>query len=156
MSKSKCCFQADCFVLCYSVASRASFENIKSKWLPELEKYNIPIVLVGMCPYSVKNLSLHTLTLFLFLTITGTKSDLKLGPNTIETEEGEKMCQKINANRFLECSAKNYENINEVFYEAVRATSVGKPEPEPDYGCHREDCRWLVVWSCCDLLKCIK
>lgn len=39
--------------------------------------------------------------------------------------------RKINANQFLECSAKNYENINEVVYEAVRAAVAGPP-PEPE------------------------
>ncbi|KAG8330976.1 hypothetical protein J6590_051344 [Homalodisca vitripennis] len=39
----------DCFLLCYSVGSRSSFENILSKWHPEIKHHcaNVPIVLVG-------------------------------------------------------------------------------------------------------------
>lgn len=55
---------------------------------------------------------------------------------------------KINANQFLECSAKNYENINEVIYEAVRASAAGIPEVEPQNQCM--EC--LASLSCCMFL----
>ncbi|KHN30987.1 Rac-like GTP-binding protein 7 [Glycine soja] len=40
---------ADVFLLCYSLISKASYENISKKWIPELRHYapNVPIVLVG-------------------------------------------------------------------------------------------------------------
>lgn len=64
----------------------------------------------------------------------GTKSDLEVGINIVHTEEGERLMRKINANQFLECSAKNYENINEVVYEGIRAAVAGVPaEPEHSY-----------------------
>lgn len=56
-------------------------------------------------------------------------------PNSVRTEDGEQMRAEINANQFLECSAKNYENINEVIYEAVRASVAGRPEMESDSSC---------------------
>ena len=36
-------------VLCFSIISPASFQNIKQKWVPELRQHcpNVPIVLVG-------------------------------------------------------------------------------------------------------------
>lgn len=37
----------DVFILCYSMDNRTSFENIFSKWYPELSPYNKPIILVG-------------------------------------------------------------------------------------------------------------
>lgn len=40
-------FQANVFILCYSLDNRSSFENILSKWYPELKPFNVPIVLVG-------------------------------------------------------------------------------------------------------------
>lgn len=61
--------------------------------------------------------------------IAGTKTDLEHGVNIVQPEEGEKLRRKINANQFLECSAKNYENINEVIYEAIRAAVAGPIEP---------------------------
>lgn len=59
----------------------------------------------------------------------GTKNDLM---RSVKVSEGERMQRKINANQFLECSSKNYENINEVIYEAVRAAAAGLPEPQPE------------------------
>lgn len=56
-------------------------------------------------------------------------------PNSVTIEEGEQMRAEINGNRFLECSAKNYLNINEVIYEAVRASVAGVPEVESDSSC---------------------
>ncbi|RID60499.1 hypothetical protein BRARA_F03651 [Brassica rapa] len=40
---------ADAFLLAFSLISKASYENIYKKWLPELKHYapTIPIVLVG-------------------------------------------------------------------------------------------------------------
>jgi small GTP-binding protein len=48
----KCFYQdADCFILCYDVSNRDSFNNIDQKWLPELrtiDKWPIPVNLVGI------------------------------------------------------------------------------------------------------------
>lgn len=63
----------------------------------------------------------------------GTKSDLTVGINIVQVEEGEKMRRKINANQFLECSAKQNDNINEVIYEAIRAAVAG-PIEQPNAG----------------------
>jgi hypothetical protein len=40
---------ADVFLLCFSVKGPTSFQNIKTKWIPELKQHapNIPILLVG-------------------------------------------------------------------------------------------------------------
>lgn len=40
----------------------------------------------------------------------------------IPTEEGERLKKKLKAVSFIECSAKEFKNINEVIYEAVRAS----------------------------------
>lgn len=72
---------------------------------------------------------------FFFFSKTGTKCDLSIGANNVRTEEGERMKRKINANQFLECSAKNNENIIEVIYEAVRATANGRLDDEPTNEC---------------------
>ena len=41
--------QTDVFIVCYSVISPASFENVKTKWYPELNHHSpgTPIILVG-------------------------------------------------------------------------------------------------------------
>lgn len=41
--------QTDCFLLCFSVNSRSSFENIAIKWYPEIQHHcpKIPVILIG-------------------------------------------------------------------------------------------------------------
>lgn len=56
-------------------------------------------------------------------------------PNSISAEEGENMRMEINANQLLECSAKQFVNINEVIYESVRASVMGVPEVESQSSC---------------------
>jgi len=40
----------DCFVVCFSLKDRESFENVRRKWIPEITQHNpnIPYVLVGL------------------------------------------------------------------------------------------------------------
>lgn len=42
-------FQTDVFLVCYSVASPSSFENVTSKWYPEIKHHcpDAPLILVG-------------------------------------------------------------------------------------------------------------
>lgn len=48
----------------------------------------------------------------------------------VKKEEGEKLARQINANFFIECSAKDNINIQECVQEAVRATIFGVPQKE--------------------------
>ena len=40
---------AQVFLVCFSVVSSSSFENVKTKWVPEIQHHapNVPIILVG-------------------------------------------------------------------------------------------------------------
>lgn len=60
--------------------------------------------------------------------------------NSVSPDEGVNMKIEINANQFIECSAKTYTNINEVIYEAVRASVAGVPEMEDQSGSCLECC----------------
>ncbi|OWR43241.1 hypothetical protein KGM_204314 [Danaus plexippus plexippus] len=89
-----------CFLVCYSVGSRSSYENVGHKWYPELKHFSssVPIVLVA------------------------TKTDLRAsGQAVITTQEGKVLKRKIRAVQLVECSALERENMHEVFEEAVRA-----------------------------------
>ncbi|XP_017879420.1 ras-like GTP-binding protein RhoL, partial [Ceratina calcarata] len=91
----------DCFLVCFSVNSRNSYENVANKWQPEIKFHcpNTPIVLVG------------------------TKGDLRKeeSADTITAKECKKMKKKVKAYKYVECSALNRENLDEVFTEAIRA-----------------------------------
>ena len=121
--------RAHCFLICYSIDSETSYENIKLKWMPEIKEIqeNTPIVLVG------------------------TKLDLRPqngASGYVTTEMGEKLRRKINANSFVECSAKEGLNVKLAVHEAVRASIAGIPEPDEeeshclDLGCFTIDWCW--------------
>ncbi|XP_044743963.1 ras-like GTP-binding protein RhoL isoform X2 [Chrysoperla carnea] len=103
-----------CFLLCYAVNSRPSFDNILSKWYPEVKHFkpDIPIILVA------------------------TKIDLRNDPtlDTISTAEGKRLRKKIKAYKLVECSAKNQEGLDDVFTEAVRA-AVSAPKTKQFGNC---------------------
>ncbi|XP_065206998.1 ras-like GTP-binding protein RhoL [Planococcus citri] len=89
----------NCFLLCYSISNRSSFDNIITKWHPELKKYcpDVPIILVA------------------------TKCDLRTTPKEVITlSEGKRMSRKIRARKHMECSALHNKGLNEIFEEAVR------------------------------------
>ncbi|XP_043263984.1 ras-like GTP-binding protein RhoL [Colletes gigas] len=91
----------DCFLICFSVNSRNSFENVVNKWYPEIKYHcpNTPIVLIG------------------------TKGDLRNTENvdTISLKDCNKMRKKVKAYKYIECSALKRDNLEDVFVEAIRA-----------------------------------
>merc|ERR1712002_527118 len=108
----------DVILMCFSIDSPDSLENIPEKWTPEVKHFcpNVPIILVG------------------------NKKDLRNDPNTIKElgkmkqepvkpEEGRAMAEKINAFAYLECSAKSKEGVREVF-ETTRAALQKKIRPK--------------------------
>jgi len=110
----------DVFLICFSLFSPDSFENITKKWVPEITEHaeNTPIILVG------------------------TKLDLRSKPDAIQllkennqeaisTEQGRELAQKIGAKRYLECSALTQEGLAKVFEEAVKVILFPNKEEEP-------------------------
>lgn len=108
--------QTDVFLICFSVVSPSSFENVTSKWCPEIKHHcaDAPILLVG------------------------TKIDLREDKETLQSlsdagqvpvkrEQGQKLANKIRAVKYLECSALTQRGLKQVFDEAVRA--VLRPQP---------------------------
>uniref|UniRef100_A0A0A9DL56 Rop6 n=1 Tax=Arundo donax TaxID=35708 RepID=A0A0A9DL56_ARUDO len=98
---------ADVFVLAFSLISRASYENVIRKWMPELRRFapNVPVVLVG------------------------TKLDLRdhrayladhPGASTITTAQGEELRKQIGAAAYIECSSKTQQNVKSVFDTAIK------------------------------------
>jgi len=102
--------QTDVFLICFSLTSPASYENVRAKWYPEVSHHcpNTPIILVG------------------------TKLDLRDDKETIEklrekklcpitTAQGLQMDKEVNSTKYLECSALTQKGLKQVFDEAIRA-----------------------------------
>lgn len=101
---------SDVLVLVYSIINPHSFENVKSRWLPELRQYcpGVPIVLVAakidLRESEEASLRLHDKGLAL-----------------IPTSEGARLAHEINAYAFVECSAFTQSGLSDVFVAAIRA-----------------------------------
>lgn len=107
--------QTDVFLVCFSIISPASFENVKSKWYPEIQHHcpNVPTILVG------------------------TKSDLradsavqdqlaKKGLSMVSKESALTLCRDIGAVEYHECSALTQDGLKNVFDRAIH---VGLHKP---------------------------
>ena len=100
----------DVILMCFSIDSPDSLENIPEKWTPEVKHFcpTVPIVLVG----NKKDLRYDE----------GTRRELgKSKQEPVKTDEGRTMAEKIGAYAYLECSAKLNEGVREVFETATRA-----------------------------------
>jgi len=102
--------QTDVFLICFSVMSPASFENVKEKWLPEVHHHcpGVPCIIVG------------------------TQIDLRDDPTLmeklarqkqkpVEFMQGDKLARELGAVKYVECSALTQKGLKNVFDEAIVA-----------------------------------
>ena len=102
--------QTDVFLICFSLISPASFENVRAQWYPEINHHcpTVPIILVG------------------------TKLDLREDKETLEKlrekkcspigfQMGLTMAKEVAAVKYLECSALSQKGLKTVFDESIRA-----------------------------------
>jgi len=112
--------QTDVFLVCFSVTSPASFENVREKWFPEVHHHcpGVPCLIVG------------------------TQVDLRDDPQVreklakqkmspVRKEDGERMAKELGAVKYVECSALTQYKLKDVFDE------VGYLPSGP--GCERGD-----------------
>ncbi|CAF5187305.1 unnamed protein product, partial [Rotaria sp. Silwood1] len=94
--------QTDVFVVCFSVISPTSFTNITNKWMPEI-RHHCPDKPVILC---------------------GTKIDLRedreylnqlqqQNIQPIKHEQGQRLCRKIRAFKYVECSALTQKGLKQ-------------------------------------------
>ncbi|BFZ03668.1 hypothetical protein BsWGS_06707 [Bradybaena similaris] len=116
--------QTDVFLICFSLISTTSFENVRAKWFPEVGHHcpSTPIILVG------------------------TKLDLREDKETIEKlrekklspityPQGLAMAKEIGAVKYLECSALTQKGLKNVFDEAIRSYLLPKPQQKKKNKC---------------------
>lgn len=102
--------QTDIFLICFSVVSPASYENVRGKWFPEVKHHcpSTPVILVG------------------------TKTDLRDDAGTLQKlkekklqpmseQQGMGLAKEIGAVKYLECSALTQTGLKNVFDETIRA-----------------------------------
>ncbi|KAM3842943.1 transforming protein RhoA isoform 3-T3 [Diretmus argenteus] len=100
----------DVILMCFSIDSPDSLENIPEKWTPEVKHFcpNVPIILVG----NKKDLRNDE----------HTRRELaKMKQEPVKPEEGRDMANRIAAFGYMECSAKTKDGVREVFEMATRA-----------------------------------
>ncbi|KAK0552614.1 Rho GTPase [Tilletia horrida] len=102
--------QTDVFLVCFSVTSPASFENVKEKWFPEVHHHcpGVPCLIVG------------------------TQVDLRDDPAVVDKlarskqrpvsfDAGERLARELGAVKYVECSALTQKGLKNVFDEAIVA-----------------------------------
>ncbi|KAF0036224.1 hypothetical protein F2P81_011536 [Scophthalmus maximus] len=105
----------DVILMCFSVDSPDSLENIPEKWTPEVKHFcpNVPIILVG----NKKDLRNDE----------HTRRELaKMKQEPVKYEDGKEMAARISAYGYQECSAKTKDGVREVFEMATRAALQAK------------------------------
>ena len=96
----------DVFLVCYSVVSKSSFENIAEKWIPEILEHcpDAPYIIVG--------------------TKTDLRSDEALqskAEKVYSKSEGEALAKEHKAHCYMECSALIQQGTKDLFDAAIRA-----------------------------------
>ncbi|KAL9137631.1 MAG: hypothetical protein Q9175_001150 [Cornicularia normoerica] len=108
--------QTDVFLVCFSVTSPASFENVREKWFPEVHHHcpGVPCLIVG--------------------TQTDLRDDAQVREKLakqrmqpVRKEDGERMAKDLGAIKYVECSALTQYKLKDVFDEAI----VAALEPPP-------------------------
>eukprot|EP01052_Picozoa_sp_SAG31_P015796 SAG31_NODE_1025_length_10289_cov_3.290677_4_plen_226_part_00 len=99
----------DVFLVVFSIVDRDSFNNVRNKWIPELQSQ--PMV----------NLDCSKIVLC------GTKMDLRedaafASTDKVSFEEGESLAAEVGAQKYCECSALRRTGLKETFDDLLRVT----------------------------------
>ncbi|KAJ7862411.1 small GTPase rac1p [Mycena olivaceomarginata] len=116
--------QTDVFLICFSVVDPSSYENIRSRWYPEISHHapSTLVVLVGTKLDLRENNA-----------IIEKMRDRRIAP--IQYQQGVQLQREIKAVKYLECSALTQHGLKTVFDEAIRA--VLNPPVRPAAGRER-------------------
>ena len=120
----------DVFILCFSLVSPSSLDNVRDAWMPELTHHGqqAPKLLVGC------KLDLRHDKKFLETPVSGAR------PVPVTTQQGLRMAKAARADKYMEVSAMtDKEGVHRVFEEAVRLVIHPK---NPKRGRYR-DCKLM-------------
>ena len=107
---------ANIFLIVFSIVDPESYVNVSAKWGPELIHFcpDVPYILVG-CKIDLRD---EEATL---------EKLRKQGQQPITSGQGYQLAKKMNALKYLECSARTGEGLKQVFDEAIKqALFIGK------------------------------
>lgn len=113
--------QTDVFLVCFSVTSPASFENVREKWFPEVHHHcpGVPCLIVG--------------TQVDLRDDPGVKDKLsKQKMQPVRKEDGERMAKELGAVKYVECSALTQYKLKDVFDEVSHLFGSGLDHPASD------------------------
>lgn len=104
--------QTDVFIICFALDSRASFENAKNKWYPEISHYcpGVPVILAG------------------------TKAD-NVEERKVFQHEAEQVRAVIGAADYIECSALTQAGLKLLFDSAIRTALARRHSEARPKGC---------------------
>ncbi|RAR10866.1 GTP binding protein [Stemphylium lycopersici] len=111
-------------MLCFSVDSPDSLENVETKWVGEIAENcpGVKLVLVALkCDLRKKE--------------DDDADDQQPEKPCIDYNEGLRVAEKIKALRYLECSAMKNRGVNEAFTEAARVALQVKTSKDKSGGC---------------------
>jgi cell division control protein 42 len=101
--------QTDVFLVCFSVTSPASFENVREKWFPEVHHHcpGVPCLIVGTQVDLREDAS-----------VKDKLSKQRMSP--VKREDGDRMARELGAVKYVECSALTQYKLKDVFDEVRR------------------------------------
>ncbi|NXU84896.1 RHOF protein, partial [Xiphorhynchus elegans] len=101
---------ANVVLMCFDVTDRNSFENILTKWYPEVNHFckGVPVLLVG-CKTDLRQDE----------EVLRKLRDGRMEP--VSRQQGEAMARQVRATSYMECSARYQENVGNIFEAASNA-----------------------------------
>jgi len=101
--------QTEVFLICFSVVAPVSYNNIMTKWAPEIREHcpNTPVILVG----TKIDLRIDKET---------TNALRKEGLSPVTFDQGTQKAKELKFNKYMECSALTQKGLKSIFDEAVR------------------------------------
>lgn len=108
---------ADVFVVCYSITSPSSLDNVGGRWIPEIRSHSPdkPFLLVGT-KLDVRDDPAEQQK------IRGKGGDVTLVDREVVAEK----CHELGAARNLECSAKTQKGLENVFHQAITVALMAR------------------------------